>query len=167
MRAAAARQRRWTAATSGDFIRVTAAGAWKSVSSGNSQAGQARLARIACRRDCATEVIAALRPSSGSGARITVLATGVGEQCRLVERLMTQRAEPSDPALARISPPHSFTAACGAALSGHELWGGLRARRFTGYRAEEFAASRAAAGACHAGVSMDLGDGSERVVAES
>lgn len=156
-----------TGSSAGDFLRATAAGAWKSVSSGNSRQGQARLARIACRPDCMTNVIATLRPQSGAGQQITVSPSDVAEQCRQVDKLITSRLAKPDNMLMRISPPHRFTAGCVVSVAGRELWGRLCAHRFEGYPAEVFAASKGGAGVWHAAVSVDFGDGGERVVAVS
>lgn len=150
-----------------DFLHVTAAGAWKSVSSGNSRYGQARLARIACRPDCTTDIIATLHPASGMGQQITVAPSDVAEQCRQTDRLISSRLVKSDSLLQRISPPHSFTAACAVAVAGRELWGCLCAHRFDGYPAEVFAASRGGAGVWHAAVSVSFGESGERTVAIS
>lgn len=151
-----------SASTGDEFLRVGMPGAWKSVSSGNSRCGCARLRRMIGVFAGNCELIATLRRGD-SATVVTGHSDSLSAQCRRTEKALGTAVAAADPELNRISPPHSFTAGCGASAAGYELWGRLRAIRFGGYPAEIFAASTAGTGGWHAAVSVDFADG-DRIV---
>lgn len=148
-----------------DFARVTMPGAWKSVSPGNSRQGKSRLSRMIATGFTSADIIAVMRPTENT-ALISVPADSVVAQCLRTEKALAQDIPAPDILLHRISPPHSFTAGCVTSVAGTELWGRLRAHRFGGYKAENFAASRGEAGAWHAAAEVSFADG-ERLVTVS
>lgn len=152
------------------FARITLPGRQNGISSTRPQSSELSLRRILAHIDDLEQCVATVTsPFSGTTRTIDVSlpsdidADADGRKIDSVCRRAVSRAEYTDVLL---SPPHTFTAATGAAGSGMVAWGNITVQRYEGFGARAFACG-CGSGAWNAVTRVRFADGSVALRSET